>query len=77
LPAELITETPEPRGESSLVGMALSRIVAVARVVGHFDATRAPLTIRYPPPQSRADHTYWVGLSQESVRMRQVSDTKE
>src|ERR1700677_4156337 len=33
--AEFITETPEPRGKSSLVGRPTRRVVIVARVVGH------------------------------------------
>ena len=48
--AKLIAETPEPRGESSLVGLAFGRIVAVVRVIGHVDATRAPLPIRFLAP---------------------------
>src|SRR5579864_9296984 len=35
VPAKLITETPEPRGKSSLVWSALFQVVAVTRVIGH------------------------------------------
>jgi hypothetical protein len=52
--AELIAETPEPRGESGLVGSALLRVVAVTRVTRHFDATCAPLTNRFPAPSRPA-----------------------
>src|SRR5262249_11891767 len=50
VPAKLITETLEPRGESSLVWSALFQVVAVARVIGHFHATCAPLTNRFSAP---------------------------
>jgi len=50
MPAELIAETPEPRGKSSLLGSALLRVVVATRVTRHFDATCAPLTNRFPAP---------------------------
>jgi hypothetical protein len=56
--AELIAETPEPRGKGSLLGSALLRVVAVTRVICHFEATCAPLTNRFPVP-SRPRDTYW------------------
>src|ERR1700731_2954469 len=59
LPVDLIAETPEPRGESSLVS-TLSRIVVVARVIGHLDATPAPLMIGFPAP-SRPRGPYLLG----------------
>src|SRR6266849_8697724 len=62
LPAESIAETPEPRGKSSLIGTALFQIVAVARVIGHLDATCAPLTIRFPAP-SRPRGPYLLGAA--------------
>src|SRR6266481_2480696 len=57
-----IAETPEPRGKSSLIGTALFQIVAVARVIGHLDATCAPLTIRFPAP-SRPRGPYLLGAA--------------
>src|SRR5262249_41168899 len=49
LRAELITETPEPRGKSSLVGWAPFSIVTVTRVISHVAATYAPLTTLLAP----------------------------
>jgi hypothetical protein len=57
--AKLIAETPESRGESSLVGSALFLIVM--RIVRHFDVTRAVLTNRFPVPSKRAG-PYLLGL---------------
>jgi hypothetical protein len=75
--AEPFAETLEPRGERSLVSWWVFTITFSARVVGHaFDTRDRPGKIAtVPPPQGRADHTYWVGASQESMRVQQVDES--
>ena len=68
--AEPFTETLEPRGKRRLVSRWLFAITSFACVVGHaFDTCDGRGEIAaVPPPQGRADHTDWVGVSQQSVR---------
>jgi hypothetical protein len=69
--AKLITETPKPRGKSSLVGSALFQVV-VARVIGHFDATRTPLTNPLPAPL-RPPGPYLLRAGSSRIRARAKS----
>ena len=62
-----LAETPEPRGESGFVGCPVFGIAFVARAVGHAFDTRDVAGGSNDPcgPQSRADHTEGVLVSQE------------
>jgi len=47
--AKPITETPEPRGKSSLFGGSGVRFIAIPRVVGHPALANAAKTAADPP----------------------------
>ena len=63
--AEPFAETLEPRGERSLIGRWFSAFTVLACVAGHAFDTRDGFR-GAPPPLGRAEHTQWVGSSQES-----------
>src|SRR5690606_3849739 len=75
--AELGAETPEPRGERSLVGCLIFRTALVAFAVIHADTRACSRRLINPcSPKSRADHTDGVIASQELLQRRYTPDNK-